>query len=339
MLISRALVLGKFAPLHHGHQLVLDRATAETDEQVIVIYDSPSTTNVPLPVRASWLRRLYPDARVIEAWNGPEDVGLTPEIMTAQERYLVNELNLDGITHFYSSEPYGSHVATAFGAHDVRVDEARIEIPISATQIRDDFAQYRHYLDPIVARDLVRKVVFVGAPSSGKSTIAEACSRGIGGNWMPEFGREYWEEHNSNRRLTPEQLVEIAVGHIDREEAFFRTSTGHTFVDTNAMTTAVFGDYYHGARAPELAELSSRCSSRYDVTFLCDIDIPYDDTVDRSGKGNRLEFHKRTIAELERCRIPYVTLRGPVSARVELVRRFLAANPPYCNPADWNSDA
>jgi HTH-type transcriptional repressor of NAD biosynthesis genes len=336
---TRALALGKFAPLHRGHQLVLDRATVETDEQVFVIYDSPKVTSIPLPARASWLRKLYPAARVVEAWNGPEEVGQTPEIIAAHNKYLLEDLGLEGITHFYSSEPYGDHVAKALDAVDVRVDEQRSEVPISATDVRMDYTKFREFVDPIVARDLVRKVVFVGAPSSGKTTIAEACARQIGGNWMPEYGREYWEKHNRERRLTLGQLAEIAIGHIDREEELFQTSDGHTFIDTNAMTTAVFSDYYHGAREPSLSALAAQCSGRYDVTFLCDIDIPFEDTEDRSGPGNRLEFHKRTIAALEESRIPFITLRGTVAERVYLVRRFLAENPMFCNPADWRRDA
>ncbi len=37
--------------------------------------------------------------------------------------------------------------------------------------------------------------------------------------WMPEYGREYWEKNQKDRRLTSEQLVEIAEGHIQREDA------------------------------------------------------------------------------------------------------------------------
>ena len=35
----------------------------------------------------------------------------------------------------------------------------------------------------------------------------------------PEYGREYWDKNQKDRRLTPKQLVEIAEGHIQREDA------------------------------------------------------------------------------------------------------------------------
>lgn len=43
------------------------------------------------------------------------------------------------------------------------------------------------------------------------------------------------------------------------------------------------------ATPARLEESAERASSRYDVTFLCGADIPYDDTWDRSSDANRAE--------------------------------------------------
>lgn len=62
------LTLGKFAPLHKGHQLMIETALQEVDELIVVIYET-SVSPVPLHIRANWIRRLYPSSvRVIEAW-------------------------------------------------------------------------------------------------------------------------------------------------------------------------------------------------------------------------------------------------------------------------------
>src|SRR5687768_11270908 len=92
MAIKRGLTLGKFAPLHKGHQYVLETALTEVDELIVVIYDCPAVTRVPLNVRASWIRELYPDVRVIEAWDGPLEVGDTPEIRSSHEAYISSAL-------------------------------------------------------------------------------------------------------------------------------------------------------------------------------------------------------------------------------------------------------
>lgn len=74
---------------------------------------------------------------------------------------------------------------------------------------------------------------------------------------MPEYGREYWEQHQVNRRLTPAQLVEIAKGHLQREAALFYQAHQYLFVDTNAITTYMFALSYHGRVLPRLAELGA----------------------------------------------------------------------------------
>ncbi|MGF1939291.1 MAG: adenylyltransferase/cytidyltransferase family protein [Nostoc sp. ChiQUE02] len=49
------LTLGKYAPLHKGHQFVIETALAEMDEVLVIIYDCPEVTAIPLTVRARWL--------------------------------------------------------------------------------------------------------------------------------------------------------------------------------------------------------------------------------------------------------------------------------------------
>src|SRR5687767_2750518 len=135
---TRGLTLGKFAPLHRGHQHLIDTALAEVDELVVIIYDAPETTSVPLSVPAGWLRRLYPQVEVVEAWDGPTVVGDAPESRQAHERYVIERLKIGHVTHFYSSEFYGDHMSRALGAVDRRVDPARATVPTSGTQVRAD---------------------------------------------------------------------------------------------------------------------------------------------------------------------------------------------------------
>ena len=196
---KRGLTLGKFAPFHKGHQLLIETALSEMDEVLAIIYDCPQTTPVPLTVRANWIRSLYPTVQVIEARDGPTEVGDTQEIKRRHEDYILNTLKLREITHFYSSEFYGDHLSKALGAVNRIVDPDRKTISVSATEIRDDPFTFREYLDRRVYRDLVTNVVFLGAPSTGKTTIAERLAREYDTSWMPEYGREYWHQHQVNR--------------------------------------------------------------------------------------------------------------------------------------------
>ena len=311
---------------------MIETALSEMDETVVVIYDSPEVTEVPLAVRSRWLRELYPSIRVIEAWDGPTQVGYTPEIMQAHERYLLEILGECRITHFYSSEPYGEHMSVALGAIDRRVDQARQKVPISATAIRKNPFAQRDFVEPRVYRDLVVNIAFLGAPSTGKTTLAERLAREFQTQWMPEYGREYWETHQVNRRLSPGQLVEIAEGHLQREDRLLERANRYLFTDTNAITTATFARYYHGMVEPRLIELADRAVTRYDLTFVCDTDVPYDDTWDRSGDVKRHTFQRQVLADLNARKVPYILLQGCLEERVAQVRQVLAHFHKYMNP-------
>ncbi|MCE9634966.1 MAG: AAA family ATPase [Planctomycetes bacterium] len=330
---TRGLTLGKFAPFHRGHQLVVETALAECDEVVVLIYDAPDVTSVPLPVRADWLRRLHLRARVVEVWDGPRDVGDAPDLMRRHEECVLRALDGTRIDRFYSSEFYGEHMSRALGAVDRRVDPVRERVPVSGTAIRAEPYRHRAWLAPEVYRNLIVNVALLGAPSTGKTTLAERLAREHGTKWMPEYGREVWERHQVDRRLTPEQLVEIAEGHVAREDALLLESDRTLFADTNALTTLCFAHAYHGAALPALDRLADACATRYDLTFVCGDDIPYADTWDRSGEVDRDVMQRRTLAELARRKIPFLTLRGDLDARCATVGRVLSRFTKFGNPA------
>lgn len=328
------LTLGKFAPFHKGHQFLIETALAQVDQLIVMIYDCPETTTVPLPVRSAWIRSLYPQVEIIEAWGGPLEIGNTPAIQRMHEVYIRQQLGDRVITHFYSSEFYGDHVSRALGAVDRRVDPARANVPISATGIRHNPYQQRAFLHPLVYRDLVANIVLLGAPSTGKTTLAERLAGELNTVWMPEYGREYWAEHQVERRLSPAQLVEIAEGHLVREELLIQQANRFLITDTNAITTYMFALAYHGSVEPRLRELADAAQRRYDLVVVCDTDIPYDDTWDRSGDADRQIFQKQMLADLRTRKIPFLLLRGSLDERVASVKRVLAHYTKYANLVD-----
>jgi NadR type nicotinamide-nucleotide adenylyltransferase len=329
------LTLGKFAPLHRGHQWMIETAIREMDEVIVIIYDCPETTDIPLPVRANWIRSLYPQVQVLEAWDGPTEMGDIPEIKRKQEDYILNILKGRKITHFYSSEFYGDHMSAALGAVNRQVDPLRQTVPVSGTQVRKAPYENKDFVHPLVYKDLITKAVFLGAPSTGKTTLASHLAKKTGTVWMPEYGREYWEQHQVERRLSLQQLEEIAEGHLEREERLVQDAHDVIFIDTNAITTYMFSLYYHETATPRLAELAREAAVRYDLVFVCDTDIPYDDTWDRSGDTHRYVFQKQIIADLKLRKIPYFLLSGTLDERAERVEQVLGQFRKYRSLSEW----
>jgi NadR type nicotinamide-nucleotide adenylyltransferase len=313
--MTTALTLGRFAPLHHGHQRLFETALAENDHLVVMIYEA-AETDVPLAKRAGWIRQLYPAVEVLECSGGPSEVGYTPELIAAHDAYIVERLGGRKIDAFYSGgERYGEHVSHALGARECRIERHGP----GGRDIRADPYAHRAQLDPVVYRDLVTKVLFLGAPSTGKTTLATVSAQHFGTVWMPEYGREYWEQRHVDRRLTPEQLVEIAEGHRQREDAMALEANRCLFVDTDARVTRFFALYYHQSVHPRLEELAREAVSRYDVTIFCEDDIPYDDTWDRSGEGSRALFQQWIEAQLVEDGTPFTRVSGSVEERLRQV--------------------
>jgi len=118
--------------------------------------------------------------------------------------------------------------------------------------------------------------------------------------------------------------VGIAEGHRDREDVLIAEANRTIFIDTDATTTFMFSKYYHGEVHSRLADLAAATLSRYDLFFLCDTDIRYDDTWDRSGDANRQVFQQQITADLLARKIPFMTLKGPLEERMQAVSDLLS---------------
>lgn len=309
---------------------MIETALAEVDELVVLIYDT-DVTDIPLSVRSRWIRELYPQVTVIECWDGPKGDSADRSYEIEEENYIKKMLSGKRITHFYSSEYYGDHVSRSLDAVDRRVDPDRVIVPISATMIRKNSYEFRSYLHPRVYFDMITKVVFVGAMSTGKSTLVECLAKKYETTFAAEYGREYWTQHEVDRRIELEEFDLIVDGHLAGENAALVEARQYLFVDTNAVTTYMFSMDYHGRSTPYVAQVALENSTRYDLWFLCEDDIPYDDTWDRSGPQKRAVFQKQIVGDLLDRRISFVRLRGSLEDRIGKVERVLGSFKKYGN--------
>jgi len=318
--MTRGLVLGKFAPFHRGHQRLVERSLATCDETVVLVYDSPEVTRIPLHTRCQWIEQIYPSVVVIAGVNAPSAAGRDPAIMRLQEDYITRTVPRP-ITHFFSGEWYGEHVSAALGAVDVRVDEARRVESVSGTKLRADPFAHRAFVDPIVYRDLVRWVVLLGAESTGKSTLAEALAKRLNTVFVPEFGRDFWMQHRrADGTLSPDQLVELAQEHRRREEAAALEANRILVVDTDARTTRQYARWYHEGSVPAaLDRLADDATTRSALTVLCGDDMPYFDDGTRAGVERRTTAQQEIRAELMRSGADWIETHGEVAARIEQV--------------------
>ena len=170
---------------------------------------------------------------------------------------------------------------------------------------------------------MLKKIVFLGAPSTGKSTLCRRLAAQLETVWVPEYGRDYWLEHQVERRLSPEQLLHIAQVQEQWEDDYAKQANRVLLCDTNAFTTWHFALHYHNGALPELTRMAHACWQRYELVVLCENDIPYDDTWERSGDANREEFQQFNREYLAGHNIPHIVVSGSVENRVNAVLNVL----------------
>ena len=148
--------IGKFAPLHKGHQFLIETALKEMDEVYVVIYET-DIININIEQRAQWIKQLYPKVNIIYAYNSPKKYGLDKESVEIQMNYLSKLIKGVPVTHFYSSELYGEKVAEYLKIENRLVDLERKNIPISATLIRKDYLKESKYIEKFIYTDIIKK--------------------------------------------------------------------------------------------------------------------------------------------------------------------------------------
>lgn len=148
--------IGKFAPLHKGHQYLIEKGMQEMDKFYVIIYET-QVTEISLDKRANWIKKLYPEVEIIYAKNPPEQYGLDEKSIKIQMDYLKSLIKGIKMTHFYNSEEYGKYVARDLHIQEVTVDKERIQYPISATQIRENMEYNKNFVEQLIYHEFTEK--------------------------------------------------------------------------------------------------------------------------------------------------------------------------------------
>jgi nicotinamide riboside kinase len=174
-----------------------------------------------------------------------------------------------------------------------------------------------------VEREVVEKVVFVGAESTGKSTLVEYLAREYHTVFVPEIGRFVWEQKSGV--LDVDDYVDIAELHRQAEAEAVENARRYLFVDTSALTTLLLGVCFgHIEQVPPALEAyADDCKDRYAHHFVCADDIPYEQDGWRENEAWRARIQALVLDDLKARNIDYTVVRGSVEERAAQVRAVL----------------
>jgi NadR type nicotinamide-nucleotide adenylyltransferase len=337
------LVIGKFYPPHAGHHLLVGTAAA-CCERVTVVVMAASVESIPLETRVQWMREAHPGPGVaVVGTVDDHPVDFESDAVWSAHVALMREaaarvtpLAVDAV---FTSEPYGAELARRLGARHVGLDLARGLVPISASRVRaDPVGSWEHLSEPVRAW-FARRVVVLGAESTGKTTLAAELAHRLrqrgaafgATRWVAEHGRDYtvalWARTRAQAQLdglSPPALEglswpssafdDIARAQNRLEDSAARAGGPVLVCDTDAFATGVWHERYLGHRSPAVEALARR----HDLYLLTHpADVPFTQDGLRDGESIRAWMTEVFAARLEATGRRWAWLRGSRAERVE----------------------
>jgi HTH-type transcriptional repressor of NAD biosynthesis genes len=162
--------------------------------------------------------------------------------------------------------------------------------------------------------DLIEKILFIGAESTGKSTLAALVSKHLKTVCVPEYGRTFWVQKSG--QITYEDMLLVASRQIEAEEFALKIAKRFLVCDTCPLTTYFYSYSQFGKVDPRLQELSNR---QYHYVFLCMPDTPFVQDGTRSGALFRFQQHDWYVRELNRRRWAYTAVSGSPQQRLSQI--------------------
>ncbi|GIJ45503.1 transcriptional regulator NadR [Virgisporangium aliadipatigenens] len=332
MTFGHGMVVGKFYPPHAGHHHLVDTA-AKACERVTVVVAPSRRESIGLDERIAWLREVHagsPHVRFVGTWCDlpiDYDSDAVWAAHVAVFREAVGDSPVDAV---FSSELYGTELARRFGAAHVAVDLPREALPVSGTGVRADPVAHWDFLAAPVRAWFVRRVVVVGAESTGTTTMARALARHYrlrGGvwartRWVPEYGRELTERKLA--ALGPgadvfdvtwdrPDFVDVAHAQNAAEDAAAREGSPLLVCDTDAFATAIWEERYLGSTSEQV-----RAAARTPALYLLTdhVGVPFVDDGLRDGEHVRPWMTGRFRAALGAQGVPCQELTGSYRRRL-----------------------
>ncbi len=288
------LVLGKFMPLHTGHLALIDFAAARCQKLYVLLCYNDKIEPITGAIRWEWLQNeMKTRENVVACYTDvdlPNSSVADRDISKTWAQYLKNRFT--DVNCFFSSELYGEYVADYWGISYENFDIKRQNIPISATDIREDALKNWDYLAKSVQPFFVKKIAIVGTESTGKTTMCQKLAAYFNTVWVAEAGREI-VAHSDETHF--EDILEIAEQHAKNIKNALQNANKLLFIDTELLITTSYSRFFFDKTPLFTKNIIN--TNRMDLYFYLEKDAPFVQDGTRLSNQNRdlLDAHHKAI--------------------------------------------
>jgi HTH-type transcriptional repressor of NAD biosynthesis genes len=343
---AHGLVIGKFYPPHSGHHFLIS-AAADASQHVTVVVMAAGHESIPLRERVDWIRDRWAAETHVCVVGITDDLPVDYESETIWSGHVA--LMRQALTAappgppvdaVFSSEPYGTELARRFDAAPVLLDTGRETFAVSGTKVREDPVAYWDELEPPVRGWLSRRVVVVGAESTGTTTLSRDLSavlRERGGphgltRWVPQYGRELTVAKLAVARSlaapskplpsvfdlewTDADFELVGRRQTEAENRAARAGGPVLVCDTDALATTVWQERYRGRATDPVRQLAADLPPRALYLLTSHEGVPFSDDGLRDGEHLRPWMTDCFRGVLAGLGVPWQELRGDRRSRL-----------------------
>ena len=313
-LFRHALVLGKCLPPHQGHLALVRFACAWADRVTVLVEQRPDES-VPVDIRCAWLREALGsnDGAVrVQALLGDQPQAPPPDAEGAAAFWrhwsLLLRREAGGVDAVVSGDDYGARLAADQGATWIPFD--RTVLPISATAFKaSPWANWPWLIEPARAA-LVRRLVVVGAESTGKSTLAGHLARTAHPPTLalPEYA-EHWIRRQGTGVLEMRDWQAFLAGQVAQRTAWLPQAGPWIVEDSHALTTAVWAERLGQPEIAQAALALARVDRPHHVLLMAP-GVPWVDAPHRMRPDDGDWFTDAFRRQLEVWDWPHTVVTG-----------------------------
>ncbi len=169
----------------------------------------------------------------------------------------------------------------------------------------------------------IKKIVILGAESTGKSTLCKQLAIHYNTFFVPEFARTYFEEHDINN-YNISDLEIIAKKQLDLERDLIKKANTYLFCDTSLITLKIWSTHAFNI-VPDF--ITKNIKSRdYDMYIILNNEVKWVLDSQRKNEDLREHLFKSNKDELEKLNIDYKIIKGEGEVRLKNAIRFIDEN-------------
>jgi HTH-type transcriptional repressor of NAD biosynthesis genes len=316
------LIIGKFMPLTKGHMALIEFGKRNCDILVVAVC---YTKGEPISgiQRFGWVNDTYKNDKKVFVTYVEEDLPDAPysdrEVSKVWAEYLKERFPLTSI--IFGSEQYVNYVAEYMGIEGMIFDEARNEVPISATMIRENPYKCWDMIPSRIKPYFLKKICIYGSESCGKSTLTKRLAEHYKTSYVPEMARYIGEFCNVDwDNCTEEMFLAFAKSQSETIQTMSMIANGILFVDSDNFTTQIYANSYIGMSSERI-----KCydTIEYDAYILMKPDCPFVQDGTRKYEQERWQMHERFKNKLIENNVKFYEVGGDWEERFEEAKKIV----------------